>query len=948
MAAKITCDVLEGYLNCRYKGHLKLAGERGMRSDYEALLAERRAEVRLRAIDKILARHGEDQVARNVPLTAAALKRGPAFVLDVALEDEAVSLHVDGLKRVEGASKLGDFHYVPVLFHEAEQVRKEQRLLLEVYALLLSRVQGRTPGCGVVWHGRACRATKVRLGTDPRKAEQVLRDLQEMRGAGPPRLVLNDHCQVCEFRQRCHDQAVREDNLSLLRGLGEKEVRSYARKGILTLAQLAHTFRPRRKGRRAVRKTHHRYHALQALAVRDKRVYVFGTPELPDSPVKVYLDIEGKPDEGFVYLIGMLAVRQDGSEERLSFWADTREQERDIFDRFLAEAGRYEDFRVFCYGGYERAFLKRMRAGAERKDAVDRVLDRLVNVLSLVYAHVYFPCHSNGLKDVARCLGCSWTEPDASGLQSLLWRARWEATHEDGWKRKLLAYNQEDCAALGRVAGFLYALRDRAGAAATPGTTREASPDVAWMEDLKPHPTRRTWCRATFLIPAFAEINDCAYFDYQREKVYVRTSPTLARAARRRARKKQARKYRANRRVELTAEECPHCGSKEILPRDGRVRRRQLYDLKFSAGGITRRVIECVARPSSCGGCGKAVFPDQLYRLAKHQHALRSWVVHEHMAHRVGFEKIRAALDQYFGVQVCNVHLLKLKDLMARYYRETYDGLLRRIVSGDLVHADETAIRLKAGDGYVWVFTNLEEVVYLFKPTREGGFLHDLLKGFTGVLVSDFFSAYDSLPCPQQKCLIHLIRDFNNDLFHSPYDDELKLVASQFGELLRPIIRTVDRRGLRSKHLSRHKGAVSRFFGSLAGAHYASEVAQGYQARLLKNRDKLFTFLDHDGVPWNNNNAEHAVKQFAYYRRTCEGHITAAGLQEYLVLLSIAQTCKFKGVSFLKFLLSRELDIDQFCAGGKSHDPQPPDVYPKGFCFRRFGDRKLPGDEGGG
>ena len=86
-----------------------------------------------------------------------------------------------------------------------------------------------------------------------------------------PRLLLNDHCPVCEFRQRCHDQAVREDNLSLLRGLGEKEVNGYARKGILTLTQLAHTFRPRRKGKRAKGRTNPRYHALQALAIRDKR-----------------------------------------------------------------------------------------------------------------------------------------------------------------------------------------------------------------------------------------------------------------------------------------------------------------------------------------------------------------------------------------------------------------------------------------------------------------------------------------------------------------------------------------------------------------------------------------------------------------------------------------------------------------------------------------------------
>ena len=65
---------------------------------------------------------------------------------------------------------------------------------------------------------------------------------------------------------------------------------------------------------------------------------------------------------------------------------------------------------------------------------------------------------------------------------------------------------------------------------------------------------------------------------------------------------------------------------------------------------------------------------------------------------------------------------------MARYYQTTYDGLLKRLIAGGLIHADETKIELKGGEGYVWVFTNLEEVVFVYKPTREGGFLHELLR----------------------------------------------------------------------------------------------------------------------------------------------------------------------------------------------------------------------------
>src|SRR3989442_10607664 len=245
MVAKITRDGLESYVFCQYKSYLKLTGQHGAKSDYETLFTAFRSEVRLKAINRIIDQHQEHQVVRNPPLTTAVLKRGPLFVLEPTLEDDLISLSFDGLKRVPGPSKLGEFLYIPMLFHEGHQVRKEQRLLLELHGRLLSQYQGMTPGSGIIWHGRDCKATRIKLNPDPRQAEQILLDMKKMCSAeAPPKLILNDHCQVCEFRQRCHDQAVQEDNLSLLRGISAKEIKSYSRKGILTVTQLAHTFRP--------------------------------------------------------------------------------------------------------------------------------------------------------------------------------------------------------------------------------------------------------------------------------------------------------------------------------------------------------------------------------------------------------------------------------------------------------------------------------------------------------------------------------------------------------------------------------------------------------------------------------------------------------------------------------------------------------------------------------
>ena len=92
MPAKITKDVLESYLNCTYKGHLKLTGQQGTKCDYETLLTTMRAEVRLAAIDKILPSYPGEEVPRNIPLTTSALKQGASFLLDATLDDDLASI----------------------------------------------------------------------------------------------------------------------------------------------------------------------------------------------------------------------------------------------------------------------------------------------------------------------------------------------------------------------------------------------------------------------------------------------------------------------------------------------------------------------------------------------------------------------------------------------------------------------------------------------------------------------------------------------------------------------------------------------------------------------------------------------------------------------------------------------------------------------------------------
>jgi hypothetical protein len=91
-----------------------------------------------------------------------------------------------------------------------------------------------------------------------------------------------------------------------------------------------------------------------------------------------------------------------------------------------------------------------------------------------------------------------------------------------------------------------------------------------------------------------------------------------------------------------------------------------------------------------------------------------------------------------------------------------------------------------------------------------------------------------------------------------------------------------------------------------------SEQASKCKQRFEKNREKLFTFLNHDSIPWHNNNAEHAIKAFAQIRDIVRGSFTERTVRNNLVLLSICQTCKCSGMDFFEFLRSGEKDIYAF------------------------------------
>lgn len=261
-------------------------------------------------------------------------------------------------------------------------------------------------------------------------------------------------------------------------------------------------------------------------------------------------------------------------------------------------------------------------------------------------------------------------------------------------------------------------------------------------------------------------------------------------------------------------------------------------------------------------------------------------------------------LRELFGIDIRRGGMADFKTRIHNMYTPTYERLKRQLLRSDVLVVDEAKMKMKDVNGYAWVFANSSFVIFIFKETRDGDFLHKFLRGFKGVLVSDFYAAYDSIPCAQQKCLIHLMRDLNDDVTKNPFDEDLKKITRAFTVVLRATVATIDEHGLKRVKLNKHKPAATEFFKSVVESEFSSEIAKKYQKRFAKNKDKLFTFLNYNNVPWNSNAAEHAIKHLARLRKRGMASFTKKRVGEYMQLISIYKTCEYRDISFLRFLLS--------------------------------------------
>ncbi len=168
---------------------------------------------------------------------------------------------------------------------------------------------------------------------------------------------------------------------------------------------------------------------------------------------------------------------------------------------------------------------------------------------------------------------------------------------------------------------------------------------------------------------------------------------------------------------------------------------------------------------------------------------------------------------------------------------------------------------------------------------------------FAGVLVSDFYAAYDHYDGPHQRCWSHLLRDIHALVERHPADAALAEWATQ--------VRGVYERARRfagpdAAARERAQHACEAELLAVCAPFAAAEAATAPQAvlcrRIQKYLPELFTFVADPRVPSTNNAAERSVRPVVVQRKVSGGTRSARGTSTFTTLATLFGTWRARGL----------------------------------------------------
>jgi len=443
--------IIHDYYVCKYKAFLKYHKTTGVGHNYE-MFEQRKIEEKESFIFSKIKNGNHILDLKDTNTEQFYFEKFYELIRNVTFSNNTFSIRVH-LKSVKKSEEIG-YLYSPIFFIPTYNIRHEHKLFVASCISVINNYSQHISQDCLLYNLSSNNPVNLQTNSYKNEANSGLIELSSIIDKSPV-LYLNSHCPLCEYKFHCKKIAIEQDNLSLLKGLNVKEINKLNQKEIFTIHQYSFTFRPRKKRKRNTIFLVKHHHALQALAIRTNKTYIYSNTIIPASNNMIFIDIEYLPEEIHPYLIGLVIVNGKKKVQH-SLWLKQIDEYKSMVEQFLKIVNKYKDFQIYHFGQSEHKFFESILAlDIKYKSFVERILEKSVNILSIIYGNIYFPTYSNSLKDIAMYLGFKWTTENSTGLDAMYWRKQWLENNCNTFKELLIQYNIDDCLALKEVTNFI-------------------------------------------------------------------------------------------------------------------------------------------------------------------------------------------------------------------------------------------------------------------------------------------------------------------------------------------------------------------------------------------------------------------------------------------------------------------------------------------------------------
>jgi transposase len=268
------------------------------------------------------------------------------------------------------------------------------------------------------------------------------------------------------------------------------------------------------------------------------------------------------------------------------------------------------------------------------------------------------------------------------------------------------------------------------------------------------------------------------------------------------------------------------------------------------------------------------------------------------------YEKIGSLLKLLFGLDITEAAMVHCVTSVAGAFGPRYEELKKELVGEASLHGDETGWRIKGKNHWLWAFVGKWSVVYEVDRSRGKDVPRRVLGDYGGTMISDSWGAWNHVGKKHQRCLVHYLREVKDTLKYKSPGEEFFPFAKKLKRMLRDSIGVGEKVTIREERL-RAKARLEARVDALVASYSSSKEknCRRFVKRLRRERGMLFTFLEEDGVEWNNNAAERALRSSVVIRKITYGNQSDEGARAHAVLMSVRETCSLRKENFFDYAM---------------------------------------------